>query len=188
MDCIWMCFALVCHFVQCYLLWSFPTNLLNEKNICQSRVFLNSVLTLAFLFYLFIQKKRKKNTQGLGRHQRRFFSLVFSDGEKAAEQRKDRRKLPSQWLCLIGWNQTPGLELSFVQCHFPPQGRGQGGDAVGCWLQASLMTLGSDRVVWRPGLGPRHRLALAGHVPATVEGEGTGEETHRAHRNTWCCG
>lgn len=182
MDCIWMCFALVCHFVQCYLLWSFPTNLLNEKNICQSRVFLNSVLTLAFLFYLFIQKKRKKNTQGLGRHQRRFFSLVFSDGEKAAEQRKDRRKLPSQWLCLIGWNQTPGLELPFVQCHFPPQGRGQGGDAVGCWLQVSPMTLGvrqSSEEAWA-----RHGQAPVGHVPAMVEGEEIGEETHRAHRHT----
>lgn len=91
MDCIWMCFALVCHFVQCYLLWSFPTNLLNEKNICQSRVFLNSVLTLAWLFYLFIQKERKKRPRAGQASKTFIFSAAIGrwESHSAAQGQKE---------------------------------------------------------------------------------------------------
>lgn len=51
-------------------------------------------------------ERQEKNAWGQGRHQRRFFPLLWW---VKRQRQEDRRKLPSHWLGMIGWNQTLGL-------------------------------------------------------------------------------
>lgn len=69
-------------------------------------VFLNSVLTLVLLFYLFIQKDRRKKTLRAGQASKTLLLSAVVD-EKAAAYRQKEASL--SLTRLIGWNQTLGL-------------------------------------------------------------------------------